>query len=86
MVAQYLANVRFGSSISRIRSTFCEANVPVVVSLMVPLITPVNEVQMKPRLMMAAFEFFWRVKPRACRGFEKHHAHSPSRSAENRGA
>ena len=44
----------FGSTISRIRRTFCEANVPVVASLMVPLVTPVNEVQMKPRLMMAA--------------------------------
>ena len=54
MVAQYLANVTFGSTISRIRRTFCEANVPVVASLMVPLVTPVNEVQMKPRLMMAA--------------------------------
>ena len=54
MVAQYLANVTFGNTISRIRRTFCEANVPVVASLMVPLVTPVNEVQMKPRLMMAA--------------------------------
>ena len=54
MVAQYLANVAFGSSISRTRRTFFEANVPVVGNLMVPLVTPVNEVQMKPRLMMAA--------------------------------
>ena len=34
--------------------TLFEANVPGVVSLMVPLVTPVNEVQMKPRLMMTA--------------------------------
>ena len=33
---------------------FLEANVPVVVSLMVPLVTPLDELQMKPRLMMAA--------------------------------
>ena len=33
------ANVTFGSTISRNRRTFCEANVPVVASLMVPLVT-----------------------------------------------
>ena len=54
MVAQYLANVAFGSTFSRTRRTFFEANVPVVVSLMVPLVTPVKEVQMKPNFMMAA--------------------------------
>ena len=54
MVAQQVTDVTFGSTISRIRGTFLEANVPVVASLMVPLVTPVNEVQMKPRLMMAA--------------------------------
>ena len=43
MVAQYLANVTFGSTFSRIRRAFCEANVPVAASLMVPLVTPVNE-------------------------------------------
>ena len=52
--SEYLANVTFGSTISRIRRTFREVNVPVVASLMVPLVTPVNEVQMKPRPMMAA--------------------------------
>ena len=30
------------------------ANIPVVVSLMVSLVTPLDELQMKPRLMMAA--------------------------------
>ena len=54
MVAQYFADVAFWSSISRTRWTFLEANVSVVVNLMVPLVIPVNEVQMKPRLMMAA--------------------------------
>ena len=44
------ADVAFWSSISRTRWTFLEENVPVVVSLMVPLVTPVNEVQMKPRV------------------------------------
>ena len=48
MVAQYLAHVAFESTVSRIRGAFFEANVPVVVSLMVPLITPVDEMQMKP--------------------------------------
>ena len=43
-----------GSSISRTRWTFLEANVPVVVSLMVPMITPIDNMQMKPRLMMAS--------------------------------
>ena len=42
MVAQYLANVTFGSTIPRIRRTFCEANVPLVASLVVPLLTPVK--------------------------------------------
>ena len=46
--------LRFGALLPETRWTFLEANVPVVVSLMVPLVTPVNEVQMKPRLMMAA--------------------------------
>ena len=54
MVAQYFADVAFWSSISRPRWTLLEANVAVVASLMVPLVTPVNEVQMKPRLLMAA--------------------------------
>ena len=54
MVAQYFADVTFWSSISRARWSFLEANVPVVVSLLVPLITPIDEMQMKPRLMMAA--------------------------------
>ena len=54
MVAQYFADVTFWNSISRARWSFREANVPVVVSLMVPLITPIDEMQMKPRLMMAA--------------------------------
>ena len=44
----------FLSSISRARWPFLEANVPVVVSLMIPLIVPINDVQMMPRLMMAA--------------------------------
>ena len=52
MVAQYFADVTFYSSLSRARWPFLEANVPVVVSLMVPLITPLDELQMKPRLMM----------------------------------
>ena len=34
----------FLSSISRARGPFFEANVPVVVSLMIPLIVPINEV------------------------------------------
>ena len=54
MVAQYFADVTFWSSISRARWPFPEANIPVVVSLMVPLVTPLDELQMKPRLMMAA--------------------------------
>ena len=54
MVAQYFADVTFWSSISRARWPFLEANIPVVVSLMVPLVTPLDELQMKPRLMMAA--------------------------------
>ena len=44
MVAEDLANVAFESTISRIRRAFFEANVPIVVSLMVPLVTPVDEV------------------------------------------
>ena len=54
MVAQYFVDVTFWSSISRTRWSFLEANVPVVVSLMVPLVVPLDEMQMKPRLMMAA--------------------------------
>ena len=54
MVAQYFADVTLWSSISRARWSFLEANVPVVVNLMVPLITSIDEMQMKPRLMMAA--------------------------------
>ena len=54
MVAQHIADMTFLRSISRARWPFLEANVPVVVSLMIPLIVPINEVQMKLRLMMAA--------------------------------
>ena len=46
--------LRFLSSISRTRWSFLEANAPVVVSLMVPFVIPIDEMQMKPRLMMAA--------------------------------
>ena len=42
-VAQYFADVTFWNSISRARWPFLEANVPVVVSLMVPLVTPLDE-------------------------------------------
>ena len=51
---QHFADVTFCSFISRTRWSFLEANVPVVVSLVVPLITSINEMQMKPRFMMAA--------------------------------
>ena len=54
VVAQYFADVTIWSSISRPLWSFLEANVPVVVSLMVPLITPIDEIQVEPRLMMAA--------------------------------
>ena len=48
------------SQMWRLRARFTEfvrrseVDIPVVASLMVPLVTQVNEVQMKPRLMMAA--------------------------------
>ena len=45
VVAQYFADVTFWSSISRARWPFLEANVPVVVSMMVPLVTPLDELQ-----------------------------------------
>ena len=54
LVAQNFADVTFWSSISRARWSFLEANVPVVVSLIVPLVLPIDEMQMKPRLMVAA--------------------------------
>ena len=54
VVAQQLTDVTFLNSISRARWPFFEANVPIVVSLMIPLLVPINEVQMKPRLVMAA--------------------------------
>ena len=54
MVAQYFANVAFGNTIPGMRRTFCEADIPVVASLVVPLVIPINEVQMEPRLRMAA--------------------------------
>ena len=54
MVAQYFVDVAFWSSISGARRPFLKANVPVVVSLMVPFVVPIDEMQMKPRVMMAA--------------------------------
>ena len=54
MVAQHFADVTFLSSISRTRWSFLEADVPVVVSLMVPFVVPIDEMQMKPRHMMTA--------------------------------
>ena len=45
MVAQYLANVAFGSTIPSMRRKFCEGEIPIIASLVVPLVTPVNEVQ-----------------------------------------
>ena len=54
VVAQYFADVTFLSSISRTRWSFLEANVPFVLSLMVPFVIPIDEMQIKPRLMMAA--------------------------------
>ena len=54
MVAQNFADVTFLSLFSRDRWAFLEANVPVVVSLMVPFVIPIDEMQMKPRLMVAA--------------------------------
>ena len=54
VVAQNFADVTFLSSVSRTRWSFLEANVPVVVSLMVPFVIPIDEMQMKPPLMMAA--------------------------------
>ena len=54
MVAQYFADVTSRSSISRARWPFLEANIPVIVSLMAPLVTPPDEPQMKQHLMMAA--------------------------------
>ena len=37
-----------------LRRSFLEANLPVVVSLIGPFVVPINKMQMKPRLMMAA--------------------------------
>ena len=54
VVAQHIADMTFVSSKARTRWSFLGANVPVAVSLMVPFVIPVDEVQMKPRLMMAA--------------------------------
>ena len=54
MVAQNFTDATFLSSISRTRWSFLKANVPVVVSLMVPCVIPMDELQMKPRLMMTA--------------------------------
>ena len=46
--------LRFGALFPELAGRSLEANIPVVVSLMVPLVTPLDELQMKPRLMMAA--------------------------------
>ena len=46
MVAQYLTNVPF-------LCDFFETNVSIVVRLPGPLVVPINEVNMKPSLMMA---------------------------------
>ena len=54
MVAQYLANVAFGSTIPSMRRTFCEAEIPIVASLVVPLVTPIHEVQVHPCFVVAA--------------------------------
>ena len=54
VVAQFFADVTFWSSTSGTRWSFHEANVPVVVSLIVPLVTPLDELQMKPPLTKAA--------------------------------
>ena len=53
-VAQHIADMTFLSSLARTRWSFLEANVPIVVSLMVPFVIPIDEMQMKLRLMMAA--------------------------------
>ena len=46
--------LRLGALFPEARWPFLEANITVVVSLMVPLVSPLDELQMKPRLMMAA--------------------------------
>ena len=51
VVAQYIADVTFWSSVFRARWSFREANVPVVVSSMITLIImPIDEMQIMPRL------------------------------------
>ena len=77
--------LRFGASISRARRTFCEANVPVVASLMDQFVVPIEEVQMKPRLILAAL-ITWRVNRELVEERKMHHVYSLSKSAENRGA
>ena len=53
VVAQHIADMTFLSSISRTRRPFFEANVPIIMGLMIPLVVPINEMQVKPCLMVA---------------------------------
>ena len=55
MVAHNLTDISFFlSTKSGTRRSSLEANVPVVESLIGPFVVPINKMQMKPRLMMAA--------------------------------
>ena len=54
MVAHNLTDISLLSTVWRIRRSFLEANVPVVVSLIGPFVVPINKMQMKPRPVMAA--------------------------------
>ena len=81
MVAQYLANVTFVSTNSRIRRTCCEANVPVVASLMVPLVTPVNSAN-EATSHDWSFDL-WRVNQELAEVLKKRHVCELSRISEN---
>ena len=47
-------HVAFGSTIPGIRRTFCEAEITIVASLVVPLVTPIDEVQVHRCFILAA--------------------------------
>ena len=54
MVAHNLTHMSFLSALFRSCKSFCEANVPVVASMIRPFAVQINEMQMKPRFVMAA--------------------------------
>ena len=83
MVAQYFADVTFWSSISRARWSFLEANVPVVVSLMITTYCS-NQRSANEATSHGGSFGRWNVNQELVEVLRKHHVCSLSRNAESK--